>query len=139
MNKEILDAIVKTLPQMQVEALQAELKKAAEYSRLVERLNDMTNGSIKLTEEISTLKAKLKKEEDLAKYEEELRRQDQNLKITLLQKDLDCAKEVANEVKQLAMAAFKNPTVTKTFNMPVAVHNQGYVGSGFGSETTSTE
>lgn len=130
MNNEILEAIKKALPSMQVDVINNELFKARKYDTLIEQHNDLKNihsktlaekeelykdkEKIKLTQQ--QLETKIKEYEDLK----------QSLEIKMLKHELQCERNSNINLKDLMYAAFRNPTVHKSFSKNVVIPNNSY-------------
>ena len=143
MNKEILEAVQKSLPAMQMDALKAELAKAESVPSLQSTINtlksqieSMNNDRQKLVEQLNEVNVRAKKTE-------ELKEQERNLRVKELEIKLQCEQAISSNIREMAMAAFRNPTITKSFNIPVAVPGSaqctGYVTNEHVTETTKTE
>lgn len=115
MDQKILDAIQQSLPAMQMDALRKELDRAKMHDNVLDEFKELKvrydlrqNEVNQLTSQVSELKNKILKQEELDKRE-------QKLEVELMKKDLACAQQILAGVKELAMAAFRNPTIMKTY------------------------
>lgn len=137
MDQNILDAIQKSLPAMQMDALKKELEKAGHYDKLILQLSECQKENSGLRYERDSLK-KLESEMRTEKEKAQLIQKDFELKR--LQHEVDSAKLVAKEIKDLAMAAFRNPTITKSFNRNIPLKNSEYsAGSSLYETASETE
>lgn len=119
MNDELLEIIKKNLPAMQVDALKGELDKAAKVPDLEKRIKELQacyEAEKKLSQDryytIITLEGRIKTDEELEKKKRDLENEG-------LKKDVQCAKDTLKAVSDLAHAAFRNPMVMKTYNVPM--------------------
>lgn len=134
MDQNILDAIQKSLPAMQMDALKKELEKAGYYDKLMSQLSECQKENSGLRYERDALK-KLEIEMRTEKEKAQLIQRDFELKR--LQHEVDTAKTVAKEIKELAMAAFRNPTIHKSYNRSIPLKNNEYSSGSTMSEYTS--
>lgn len=142
MNQEILDAVAKALPKMQADVLHAELKKASEHQHLTSRVAELAQQLHDAKLDAARLSLIVKKDEELKARELEVQNKLRQLEIDLLKKDVQCANLVTSNVKELAMAAFRNPTVYKSYNKTIPDPNANYQGATIdvrGNENTSIE
>lgn len=121
MTQEILEAIQKSLPAMQMDLLKKELDKAAKYDKLEKELQDSRNAHSALILKHDVLQ-KLEVEMKTEKEKAQLVQRDFELKK--LEYELKVEKEKTQAIKELAYAAFRNPTVHKSYQVPV--QNMGY-------------
>jgi len=141
MNQEIIEAIQKSLPAIQMDALKTELAKAAKVADLEITITTLRK-QIEIERELQqSLSKSLAEANARAKKTEELELQERNLKVQMLEIKLQCEQVVSSNIKELAMAAFRNPTIHKSFNKPVAVPGSstctGYVEDRQVGETTT--
>lgn len=133
MDPIILKAIQDSLPKMQVEALQKELEKAAKFDQLTKDLQASRDAHSKLILEHDSLK---KLENEMKQKLEEALFVKREFEIKKLQHELACAKEVTNAVTNLAMAAFRNPTIVKSFNRNIPLKDNEYASGSTMSESS---
>ncbi|MEO5348841.1 MAG: hypothetical protein H7836_04270 [Magnetococcus sp. YQC-3] len=143
MNKEILEAIAKTLPAMQAEILQRELTKAAAYDELKKKFDELAQVHKDATkivveyenrrQEIKDLELQLKAK--TKEYEDGKR----DLELKMVKHELQCQMNVKQDLKDLMYAAFRNPTIHKSFSKSVPVNNMGWTTNVQDSETTTQE
>jgi hypothetical protein len=128
LKAEIMNAVSKSLPAMQVDALKAELAKATEVDGLRNQAKDseklITDLKVKLYEQ-NTLDQKLRDADTrlataLAK--------ERQLELDLLKKDYACEQRVTQNLKELMQTVFRNPSYTTSKSQEVAdtnnVHNK---------------
>ena len=116
MDQNILEAIQKSLPAMQMDALKKELEKASMHEKLMSQLTECQKENSALRFE----RDKLKKLEDEMKFEKEKAQFVQrDFELKKVQHELQCAKEITMAVKDLAHAAFRNPEIHKNYHVPV--------------------
>lgn len=139
MNKEIIDAITKSLPAMQVEVLNQELKKAGEYETLKLRFEDLNKEASKYLDTITRLTKQIKSEEELSIREAAISDRERRYELEILKKDAQCSKDTLVAVRDLAMAAFRNPTVYKSYNKPMEIQSGNYINQVTENETISTD
>lgn len=139
MNQDILEAIAKSLPAMQMDSLRKELEKAKLYEQVAKEKQDELKISSDLRlqliikdSQIIDLKKQVLTKEDLEKRE-------RDLQLELLKGKAQCAEQKYEAVKDLAYAAFRNPTVVKSFNRHVGVPSGGYTNVVSESESTAVE
>ncbi len=119
MTNEILEAIQKSLPTRQFKMFMEELEKAKKVPDLEEQLKQRNQRIDDLINDNSKLMLSIKSETDLKIREEALKIGQQNLALELLKKDVECAKLSLAKVENLAMAAFRNPEVHKSYHREV--------------------
>ena len=141
MNQEIIEAIQKSLPAIQMDALKTELAKAASVTQLQAQIKSLQDDLVSKDRQLSEAVSKRYEAEARAKKTDELAEQERNLKVQMLEIKLAAEINTANRVEALAMAAFRNPTIHKSFNKPVAVPGSstctGYVEDRQVGETTT--
>lgn len=116
MDQNILEAIQKSLPAMQMDALKKELEKASMHDKLMSQLTECQKENSALRFE----RDKLKKLEDEMKFEKEKAQFVQrDFELKKVQHELQCEKEITMAVKDLAHAAFRNPEIYKNYQVPV--------------------
>ncbi|HAB99729.1 MAG TPA: hypothetical protein DCE71_07910 [Parachlamydiales bacterium] len=136
MNNEILEAVRKTLPELQMKELQEALKKASDYDRVLNsyeecsrKRNELERENIEFKSTVERCKNEsLKAQEVIREYE-----------IKELRTQLNCAEAIAKEIKELAMAAFRNPTVVKSYNKQVPVPSGQFMQYATETETISKD
>lgn len=133
MDPLILKAIQDSLPKMQVEALQKELEKASKFDQLTKDLQASRDAHSKLILEHDALK---KLEHEMKQKLEETLFIKREFEIKTLKIQLECAKEVTTAVTNLAMAAFRNPTVVKSFNRNIPLKNNEYASGAVMNESS---
>lgn len=132
MNNEIMEAIKKTLPTMQVEALKIELDKASRLPSVQKDLDSCREQISKLLSELNALRA-------LEIYKNDLDKKSQAMEVEILKIKL-CAESDKNAIiKELMFAAFRNPTIHKSFNKMIAVPAGGHTNNVTDHETTEVE
>lgn len=113
MTQDILDAVAKSLPVMQMELLRKELENAARVPDLEKRLKDREQEISKLNQTAQHhWMADQKLKEAKERYEDAFKKEAE-LKYELLKKDYECEKHVNANLKELMHAVFKNSTVRK--------------------------
>lgn len=136
MNEEILDAIEKSLPSIQMEVLRKELEKASKHDDLVTSNKVLNDKSHRLEVELSYARSKIAKAEAEQSEAAEIKRK---FEIEKLKYELEAQKVISREIRELAMAAFRNPTVTKSFNRQVIVPSGDYLQSAAEFEVKTIE
>lgn len=126
MDSELLDLVKKHLPAMQVDALRAELDKAKEVDRLQQRIKSLEDTHQSDLRENSSLRSEISRLKVFEAKADEVAKQERDIEIKLLKKDVECANSTLSRVENLAMSAFRNPTVYKSFSKEVPQNNNGY-------------
>lgn len=126
MDQSILEAITKSLPAMQMDALRKELEKADRYEGLAKEKEALRLEGINLAGQIMSLKDTLAKHAALDAKTLEIEKRERNLELEMLKAKLSYESQSRNEIKELAYAAFRNPTVTKSYSRHVGVPSGGY-------------
>lgn len=124
MNQDILDAITKSLPSMQVDALKAELKKAERVPDLEKIIAHLRECDANFQKTNSQQRQEI---ERLKKFEVDdlrIREEKRMLDVKILEIKLIAKEETLKAVSDLAHAAFRNPTVVKTFTHPTVTRSQ---------------
>jgi len=136
MNQEILEAIKKALPSIQVDFLKEELAKAEKLKSVQMLLDDAQNKIKELSNKIVTLNAEISSLNLLVKKEKDLKDIEEKFEVEKLKYQLQCEKEKLKSIENLTHTVFKNPRIVRTKAVPVqGAHGAGgYVGSGFESE-----
>jgi hypothetical protein len=132
MDKEILDAITKSLSNMQMTALKEELAKASLLASVQNDLQKLRDAHSKQNIEMNDLMSLDRKFVDLEKRE-------LKLEVELLKKDIACANLTLSHVRDLAMAAFRNPTIYKTFNKQIPAQPGSFFNSTCEQETETRD
>lgn len=135
MDQNILEAIQKSLPAMQMDALKKELEKAAMHEKLMSQLIECQKENSALRYERDSLK-KLEVEMKTEKEKAQLVQRD--IELLKVKHELQCQKEILASVKELAMAAFRNPTVYKNWNRMAPVEGQPYSTHNLNGSETET-
>jgi molecular chaperone GrpE (heat shock protein) len=133
MDQNILDAIQKSLPAMQMDALKKELEKATMHDKLMSQLTECQKENSALRYERDGLK-KLEVEMKTEKEKAQLMQRD--FELLKVKHELECQKGIVNAVTNLAMAAFRNPTITKSFNRNIPLKNTEYASGSTMSENS---
>jgi hypothetical protein len=126
MTQEIMDAIAKSVPSMQMEALKAELKKAEDLPSITAQYEARGKKIEELSDTINTLQIRARAWENLATAEKALSLREQKLEVELLKKDLTCKQNVIDSQERLMMAVFRNPIFRKTMNGQEPCNNAQY-------------
>lgn len=135
MNQEILEAIQKSLPTMQMDALKKELEKASMLDSIVNELNDYKNRLKEMADKYSKL---LLIEDEMKRKILDAEKTVRDFEIKALKVQIDKHISVADNIKELAMAAFRNPTIYKSFNK-MNRNPGGYLEQYSESEQTSVD
>ncbi|MBK7892856.1 MAG: hypothetical protein IPJ84_18990 [Bdellovibrionales bacterium] len=136
MTKEIMDAIEKSLPSMQMEVLRKDLEKASKYDAVLSENSVLREKNNRLEIDLSSVRSKIAKAETEISDAADVKRK---FEIEKLKYELESQKCISREIRELAMAAFRNPTVIKSFSRQVAVPSGGYAHCASESETQSVE
>lgn len=136
MNEEILKAIANALPSMQMEALRAELKKASEYDNLCKAVNQLKDDNAKLKMELDKYKAIESQMQTAIRESNDIKNSFEKKRSDI---ELQCANSRIGDLKELMNAAFRNPTIHKSFNRHVPVPSNGYTNLVTELETTAVE
>jgi len=139
MDQSILDAISKALPAMQMDVLRNELQRASEYEGLKQLNGELSSTIARQSKENVELTKKLIEHETLDTKRSILEAKERALDIELLKIKVSCAEEKYAAVKDLAYAAFRNPTVQKSYNRHVGIPSGGYQNLVSESETQTVE
>ena len=143
MTDEILKAIQNSLPAMQVDVLKAELKKAEQLPMKDQEIARLNGELDRIKKQLSEQQIKRYDADSRAKKTEELAEQERNIKVKMLELELKIEKDASARVEKLAMAAFCNPMIHKTYSTPLAVPGtkdySGTVQTATGSETTTVD
>lgn len=139
MNKEILDAVTKHLPSMQMEVLKQELYKAQKYEELTNEITTLNIENMNLLKKVKDLSDKISNEEMLNKRVQAVEKREMALDVELLKKEIECHKFTLQKVYDLSVMAFRNPTVYKNYNRGIAIPSGGYASTVCDSETTSQD
>lgn len=139
MLEELLEAVKKNLPQMQVELLRQEFKKAEEFDGLIKEKERLLNEKRQLQDSINSLTTQLVSLKQQMKPQEELEKRERDLQLTLVNNNLKAEQDKNNQLRELMYAAFRNPTVNKSFIQPFMNQQTGYMNTGSGNETTTVE
>ena len=141
MTEEILKAIQNSLPAMQVEVLKGELKKAEQLPMKDQEIARLNSELDRVKKNLSEEQIKRFDADARAKKTEELKDQERDIKVKMLELELRLEKDASGRVERLAMAAFRNPSVHKSYVTPVAIPGSrdcaGHMQTGTGSETTT--
>lgn len=119
MNQQILDAIAKSLPAMQVEVLRAELDKAAQFESLQNTISNLKEERSALQKEVGLLR-------QLQLSEHAIKDREYKLELTLAKKELEYIQNSRHELKELMHAAFRNVHVHRRINGTGDGSNNGY-------------
>ena len=136
MNQEMLDAIKKVLPSIQIETLNEELAKAKQLPAEQEKVKQHQADSANLREQVRKHEAEISRLNGLVKTQAELDKIKNDFEIQKLTYQLQAEKEKHSAVKELVSAVFRNPTYIKDTQVPVAYNNNGM--SGFTVPVTET-
>jgi DNA repair exonuclease SbcCD ATPase subunit len=142
MNNEILEAIQKSLPSMQMDALKAELAKLERLPALEKQIELLNKSLEEENKKYSDMTSKYYEVNTRAKKTDELNKQENELKVKMLELELKLEKEASKRVEALAMAAFRNPTVHKSYYKNETPANPSYGNlnsSTNGGETVSVD
>jgi len=138
MNKEIMEAVTKHLPAMQMEVLKQELEKEKLVDSLRDEMAILKVDKAKLAKTIEDITKNMVDQDILKKRVEVVEKREQALELEILKKDVQCSKDTLVAVRDLAMAAFRNPTVYKSYNKPMEIQSGNYINQVTENETIST-
>lgn len=128
MNQEMLDAIKKVLPSIQIETLNEELARAKQLQPALEKIKSFESMISQKNDEISKHQAEIRRLEGLVRTQAELDKVKNDFEIEKLKYQLQAEKDKLQAVKELTTAVFRNPTFTKHTAVPVAMNNNGQCG-----------
>lgn len=123
MNEEILEAVKKALPSIQVDVLKKELDKAARFE-ILQKEHEATH---KKNNELHNAITELREKEVEYNKVSELKR---NYELVKTQHELECAKKSYSDVKELFYAALRNPEYRRTGFTPMAIPSGSYASCG---------
>jgi hypothetical protein len=128
MNQEILEALRKSLPSIQVDLLKAELAKAEKLATVEHQLAKAHEENKIIITQKDLLQSEVARLKAICKAEEELNKLKNEFEVERLKYQLAAEKEKTLAIKELAYAAFRNPTVIKNTSIPVAgsAHSAGW-------------
>ena len=112
MDKELLEAITKSLPSMQMEALKKELDRVSKFDQISKDYQEKCSTISKLNIDISDLR-------NLVKREEDLKAREYKLEIELLKKDLECEKSKNSSMSSFMGQVFRNPVIMEHSNLAI--------------------
>lgn len=143
MSPEILEAVQKSLPARQMDALKAELAKAATVPGLNAQILQAQNRLDAEQKAHAETRTKLSEVDARAKKTEELEKKERDLKVQMLELELRLEREKYQAIDRLVYAAFRNPTISKSYTAPVVVPGSatcaGFQTTGSGHETTTAD
>lgn len=120
MNQEVMDAIKKVLPSIQIETLNEELARAKQLQPALEKIKSFETMIVTKNDEISKHQAEVRRLEGLVRTQAELDKIRNDFEIEKLKYQLQAEKEKHQAVKDLVSSVFRNPTFVKHTAVPVA-------------------
>ena len=112
MNQEILSAIEKSLPSLQMEALRNELKKAQAFEDMQKKIQEQEGTIKKFADRIIKLEVLERREQEFENKKIDLDQRERNLSIKILETKLEMTIKNNENMKDLVNAVFRSPFKT---------------------------
>lgn len=142
MNEEILEAVKKSLPSMQVDLLKKELLQAGRVPGLESELATYRKNLADAQDVLATAKAACAELRSREVKLADLEKKERDLEVSRLKYELEAQRSHFSSMKEIVLAAFRNPTVYKNFNKTIPDPGANYQGATIsvsGRESQSVE